>query len=116
MDATIEEIETLARSCRRVRILEELRKERALTRDELKERIDGARTTIQRNLDTLVKHGWVQYIDREYRITQTGELISDKFRELVDVVEVTQQLAPFLDFLETGGMELFGDEVLPQFD
>lgn len=96
MQNVLDQINFIARSYSRFRVLEELSSEKELHRDELKERIDASRTTIQRHLDRLVERDWVQKRGRKYQLTAVGEFVAEEFINLGDVVEVSDRLKPFL--------------------
>lgn len=120
MEAAIDEIGLLARSCPRVSLLVELCEHRELDRDELRDRVSVSRTTLQRNLDTLEQRGWITSTGREYRITWAGELVVEQFVELVEVVAATRRLAPILERVPPDEFDLDvdhladGDVVLPE--
>lgn len=103
---TIEQINELACSTNRVRILEQLADHRELHRDELRERVDVARTTLQRNLESLVDLGWVSNTGVEYAITPCGRRVAEEFSELVDTVAVTRRVGPALQHLDPDAFDL----------
>lgn len=96
MDAAVERIALLARSTARVTLLRELMRETELDRDELADRVDVSRTTLQRNLNTLTAAGWVRESGRTYRITKAGDAVARTFEESVETVRITERLLPFL--------------------
>src|SRR6056297_1106616 len=77
-------VEFLARSNTRVRMLSVLAREQQLSKDELQERFDASRTTIQRNLSSLADRGWITSTNRYYEITMAGEWIAEDFEALVE--------------------------------
>lgn len=100
MEGSIEDIEFLARSTTRVRILEELLREERLTKAELKSRLDASRTTIQRNVAALVDHEWVDGTNRFYEITPSGTLIAENFFDLCQLTDVVSHLGPLLTHVD----------------
>lgn len=100
MQGGTEDIEFLARSKTRVRLVKLLHKNETLGRDELRSRIDASRTTIQRNLKALEERGWVENGARTYSLASCGEMIADDFLELVDTVSIAEQLQPILEWVD----------------
>jgi len=100
MQGETEDIEFLARSETRARLVKELRHNGELGRDELRDRVDASRTTVQRNLTALEDRGWVQNSDRTYSLASCGEMIADEFLDLVDTVSVADQLQPVFQWVD----------------
>lgn len=99
MGEVLEEIDFVARSDNRFRVLKELYTEGSLHRDELRDRVDGSRTTIQRNLDLLIEKDWIRNTNREYQLTSSGKLVAEGFTELADTMTAATQLRPFLKWV-----------------
>ena len=72
MEESIQEIEFLARSTARVRILQELSESEELTRADLRSQLDCSRTTVQRNLEALIDRQIVSNSRRTYSLTPSG--------------------------------------------
>lgn len=108
----IQEIERLTRSPSRLYILDELRTNSKMERAELERRIGVSRTTIQRNLDELVKRGWLEEEQREYSINPCGELIVDGFDELLCKVDNAKRLQPFFKWAPESEFEFDIDRLL----
>lgn len=79
----LEEIEFLARSSNRVRVLDAL-SDGPVGRYELEESTGVARATLGRILDDFEARGWIVADDRQYRATQLGTYVS---RELAAALE-----------------------------
>ena len=106
MEKTIEEVDYLARSTTRVRLLEALYENGSLEKAELKDRVDVSRTTIQRNLDALEAEGWVRDDNCEYWITRSGELVAEQLLALLDTIYVSKQFEPLLKWLPPDSFDL----------
>lgn len=88
----------LAGSETRVRILDELRERRRIEKSDLQGRLDCSRTTVGRNLDALEERGFIERTNTEVTITRVGEFVAADFFDLVEIVEITQALEPFLEW------------------
>lgn len=93
------EVAFLTRSPNRVRILHELRHDGPLEKHELRDRFDCDRTTVQRNVDALADHGWVQQSNHVIRITAAGELVAAGLTDCIDATETAMTLKPLLRWL-----------------
>lgn len=102
----IEEIEFVARSTNRVRILETLSERERATRGDLREALAASRTTVSRNLDALRERGWVRQSDREYALTPGTEAVVDRFLDLESTVETVDRLRPFLDHVDRDAFDV----------
>lgn len=91
---SIEDIEFLTRSHSRVRILDMLRAADHLEKHAITDRLGVSRTTVKRNLDSLVERGWVSERGGTYAITGPGTLIADDFDALVGSIRTAKRLAP----------------------
>lgn len=96
----IEEVEFLARSEIRVRVLNRVAAVGTATRRELRDDLDASRTTVKRNLDALVERGWLRNTGRKYTITPCGEYIATEFGELVEAIRIVRELEPFMEWVE----------------
>jgi predicted transcriptional regulator len=94
----LDDVEFLASSPNRVRVLEALA-ERAYTRPELHDSTGVTRPTLGWILDDCETRGWVTREGRTFSLTPLGRLIITSFADLLETVETTQRLrevAPFL--------------------
>lgn len=106
-ETPIDDISFLAQSPNRARILDIVRQDGPLSRNELRSRLDGVvRTTVQRNLDALEEQGWIQQDVYQYSITPAGAMVAEAFIDLVDVVSVARQLEEFLQWVPTEEFDL----------
>ena len=106
MEAAVEDVGFLSTSRTRVNILNELNKRGQLSNRELREQANSSRTTVQRNLESLVERGWVRNTNRRYELTLTGETIADRFIELVETVQLERRLQPFLTWVDRSDLNL----------
>lgn len=83
LESSLEEIEFLARSPNRVRVLNALTRE-TMGRYEIEDTTGVTRATLGRILDDFAERGWVRENDRQYRTTQLGSYVS---RELTNILE-----------------------------
>lgn len=81
----LEVIEFVVRSECRVDILELLAADGPVPKRELRDLVDGVRTTLQRNLDALAGRDLVQRTDDGYEITIVGRSIAEELGELRSV-------------------------------
>lgn len=88
----------LIRSRVRIEILDRLQTGEA-TRYTLRDDLDCARTTVDRNLDRLVEAGWIVETEGEYAITTAGELVLERAQAFVETVSVASRLQPILRWL-----------------
>lgn len=100
-----EAVEYLSRSPVRVELLSELRAG-PLTRGELRDRLDAARTTVGRNLDRMLEFGWVEETPDGYRLTALGAFLDAEFREALDAFAVGDDLAPLLERIPAEAFDL----------
>lgn len=91
----------LLRSDSRIEILERLQTD-GMSRYELREAIDGSRTTIDRNLDRLETDGWITKTDRGYAITTAGEFVLERATDFVETVSAADRLQPILRWIPRG--------------
>lgn len=98
-DDRLGEITFLARSETRARIIRDLHRNGPTEARALRRRFDCDRTTLQRNLDALVEHGWVQHTNGTYQITQAGDLLASELLDFLDKVGTAMELQPFLRWM-----------------
>lgn len=102
----LNEIDFLARSANRVKLLHELLDSGRLERDDVKACCEASRTTLQRNLDALCEHGWIQNTNRTYALTPSGEIVIEAFSELVETIQLERELQPVLNWLPTSELDI----------
>lgn len=106
MRGETEDIEFLARSETRTRLVKMLYRDGELGRDELRDRLDASRTTVQRNLDALEDRGWVRNGNRTYSLATCGELIAEDFLDLVETASIADRLQPVLRHVDRSELDL----------
>lgn len=97
---SIEKIDTLACTENRIQILTRVAEERSMTSRELREELDADRTTVKRNLDELVAHGWLENTNPAYTITPCGELVVAEFNHLLERMQRIARLEPFMRWVD----------------
>jgi predicted transcriptional regulator len=102
----VEDVEFVARSTNRVRILETLSERQGATRQELREELSASRTTVSRNLDVLRERGWVRRTDREYALTPGTGAVVDRFLDLESTVATVDRLRPFLAHVDRNAFDV----------
>lgn len=106
-DEIIQEIECLARSPNRIRLLEAVREEEPVKKQALRNRFDMSRTTLGRNLEMLKDQGWIETpAPRTYALTCTGSLVTTTFSDLMEVVQLTKRLRPFLQWIPQAEIDI----------
>ena len=104
MEAALEEIEFLALSANRVKVLDVLA-EGTKTRRELAEVTDASQPTIGRILRDFEEREWITRDGDGYRATVTGQFVAKGFTDLLDIVETERKLRDLVKWLPTGTME-----------
>lgn len=105
-DDAIEEIAFLTRSPVRVRVLRTLHRRGTAERRELRELIDGVRTTVTRNLGALADRGWIEETDDGYAVTSCGEVVADELIELAESMALAVDLRPALRWLDVDRLDI----------
>lgn len=105
MDA-IDDVAFLAGSEQRAAVVDALQRGGPLAKDEIVERCDAARVTVNRNLEQLADRGFVAETGDGWRLTLLGAFVAGSFLELVDTVETADELAPVLRRLPPGAFDL----------
>jgi len=100
----LDDIDFLARSAHRVRVLRTLA-EGPRTRPDLHEETGVSQPTLGRVLGSFGERNWVERRGREYALTPFGDLLVEAFEDLLDTVETVQRLGDVLGQLPTGEME-----------
>jgi predicted transcriptional regulator len=95
MGGDVEPIAFLAGSKTRVRLLATLCEDGALSRTELRKRLDAARTTVTRNLTALAERGWVRESEGRCAVTPSGRLIADALDQAAATAAAAERLEPF---------------------
>ena len=98
MEGALEEIQFLANSASRVRVLDALAGAPA-TRRELQEETGVPRSTAARALDDAEARGWVDSEGSRYRLTSAGEARVFEFRDYVETTRGMQHLGEAIDWL-----------------
>lgn len=98
METALEEIQFLANSANRVRVLNRLTTGPA-SRRELEEETGVARSTTARILNEAEDQGWVASTGSEYQITSAGEVLVSEFSTYVETVEGVRHLGEAIDWL-----------------
>jgi predicted transcriptional regulator len=106
MQEPIQEIEFLARSAARVQILRELSESGELTRSDLRNHIDCSRTTVQRNLDSLIDKGIVSNSYQTYELTPRGVYLAGSFLNIVESTAVFNRLEPVLKWIDHDDLDI----------
>lgn len=94
----LDQVAFLARSESRVRVLEQLLASGPTTRREFRERLGSSRSTVTRSLSQLEARNWIRETGDAYELTPAGRLVAEQFLTLVESVETTEALSPFLDW------------------
>ncbi|MFC4359785.1 helix-turn-helix transcriptional regulator [Halobium salinum] len=105
MRTPLDDVEFLARSGRRVEVLDELSRG-PHTRSELRDRIGASQATLGRILDDFCERGWARKEDRVYRVTPFGALLAEEFGDLLGTVETMQRLGAVSAWFPLDGMDL----------
>lgn len=95
----LNEIKFLTRSGIRVRLLRDLHQDGPRDKYALRRRFECDRTTLQRNLDALIEHGWVEHKNGTYQITQAGELMTTGLTGCLETLGTAMDLQPFLQWM-----------------
>jgi len=97
-DSPIEQIAFLARSAPRVHALEHLLSSGPTTRREFRNELAASRSTVTRTLAQLEERGWLSESEGTYRLTLSGQLITEQFLSLTQAIQTTEELSPFLNW------------------
>jgi len=95
-DGTIERVRFLSRATSRVQVMEHLASSGSSSQRELRQELDGSRTTIARAVRSLGDAGWVTEDEGGYQLTHTGSVVAEEFSSLLDTIRRTETLSPFL--------------------
>lgn len=100
----LETVEFLVASPVRQRILAALMTDRPVAVSRLRNRLDVPRSTLHRNLSTLVDRG---FVDRsasasEFELTAAGEIARETVDDAISKIDAACSLVPFLDYFPVG--------------
>ncbi|SEP82675.1 helix-turn-helix transcriptional regulator [Natrinema salaciae] len=101
----IETLEYVLRSPSRVRVLETLREEGAVSKEVLKAEVDVVRTTLQRTLTGLAERGLIRERERRYELTSAGTLATAGVETALERVGAAVRLRPVLEQLPGEALE-----------
>lgn len=104
MEAELEEIEFLALSANRVRVLTLLSQE-PQTRSQIADATDASQATIGRILQDFEVRSWIERDGNEYVATPTGTLVADGFADLLDIFEIEGKLRDIITYLPTNALD-----------
>lgn len=99
------ERDRLVRLVKRAPVLEALRAE-ALDRQELQDALDVSKPTVHRIARSLGEMGVVDRTEGEFKLTEQGQILADEFERLEAVVEAADRLAPLLETVAVGDLDL----------
>lgn len=105
MDEQRELASDLVRSPARIEILRRLRDGLA-TRYDLREALDCARTTVDRNIERLHEDGWIAASGEGYELTTSGEIVLEQVEAYLDTVGAAARLQPILQWLPREAFDL----------
>lgn len=115
MDASLDEIEFIARSAHRAGALDALA-ERPLDRRGLRDATGASASTIARVLSDFEERRWLVRSGKVYELTPLGEYVAEQFTELYGAMETERQLRDVWQWLprEMDGfsVDLFADAVV----
>lgn len=80
----------------RVIILSELVEDGPLDREHFNRLFNGSRTTLTRNLDSLIDRELIERENRTYRLTPKGTYVAEELLELIKTIRATSKLNPIL--------------------
>lgn len=98
MVTPLDDVEFLARSPHRVRLLETLHAGPA-TRNDLRAATGIAQATLTRTLDDLLERHWARKRGRTYELTPLGTVLAVEFADLLETVGTVQRLQSVADWL-----------------
>ena len=106
-EEALAEIECLARSPNRLRLLAVIAEEAPVEKGALRGRFEMSRTTLSRNLDLLEQRGWIEEpASRTYAVTRAGAVVAERFADLLEVADLSTQLQPVFEWLPNGALDL----------
>lgn len=100
MTSSLDDVEFLARSESRLKVLDLIRTA-PRTRDDLKEATDVSRVTLSRILGELEDRDWIERTDHRYEATPRGAFVAAEFTQLLANMEAAEELDDVLWWLPT---------------
>lgn len=104
LGAPLEELEFLARSPNRVRVLDALTRG-PIGRYDLEEATGVSRATLGRILDDFAERAWISAEDRQYRTTQLGAYVAREFGTALERFEPVPELNEVAQWFPEGGFD-----------
>lgn len=98
MDASLEDVEFLARSAHRVAVLEALA-QGPHDRDELRAESGASDPTVGRILGDFEERNWVRRDNHRYAVTDTGDFVAEHFSALLERMETERRLRDVWELL-----------------
>lgn len=98
-----EDLDLLIALIRRSPLLEELRGD-AFDRSELQDRLDMSRSTSHRHTKLFGEMGIIERVDGEFRLTESGKLLTDAMVRFKREANSALQLAPVLEAIQDAPM------------
>lgn len=102
----VSDIDFLAGSRHRLRILNLLRGPEAMSRRNVRASVDASRATVRRTLEGLLSRGWVESTEDGYRVTAAGELVATEFTRLSETLRLTEEFAPLLEHVPPSSFDI----------
>lgn len=104
MESALSELEFLARSENRVRVLQLLAAEEH-TRDALGDATNVSQATLSRILKDFQTRSWVRQTDTGYVATATGSVLADGLTDVLRTIETEQKLRAVVPYLPAAAFE-----------
>lgn len=95
-DEICEPLEFLCNSPQRLQILDLLDNAQMDVRD-VRDAVDGSRSTVQRNLSALERRGWVNKVSAGYSTTTVGKLLCEEFMAAGETAGTITRMAAFFE-------------------
>ena len=89
----------LCNSSQRLQILDVLGDTRMDVRD-VKDAVDGSRSTVQRNISKLEQRGWINKASAGYTTTAVGELLYEEFVAVSESTDAITRMTPFIEAVD----------------
>lgn len=102
----IGELDYLFRSRIRANLIVSLSNEGSVNRDSVKESVECDRTTVQRNLDSLVERGYLENTGKEYSTTLKGSLFADMVAEILQRAQLIEGMEDFLQYVDPDDFDM----------
>lgn len=105
MESALEEIEFLALSANRVKVLSLLAEQRH-RRNELADATGASQATLGRILGDFEERSWIRRDEEAYAATATGRIVAAGFTDLREILEAEMRLREVVDYLPTHAMDV----------